>query len=268
MSRGLELRGVWAAPPGAAAVVTEVSLALAPGQVGVLLGGNGAGKTTLLRTAAGLWPPLAGRVTGAHGGRFDPARVGLVLEEPAAQFVTGTVRQEIEFVLENLEVPRSEMESRIESLLDALAIGDLASRDPRTLSAGEQQRALVAAALAPSPDLLFLDDPFLHLGHRETVPLWATLREEVRDHGIQCLVLATQDADLAAEADRVGVLAGHRLASWGPPEEVLSGPLPPEIGVPYPVDLLRRLEKRGWRVPGHRLDVPGLAERLVEAIRG
>lgn len=264
---GLELHQVWAAPPGAAAVVAEVSLSLRPGEVGVLLGGNGAGKTTLLRTAAGLWPPVSGRVTGAHGGTFDPALSGLVLEEPASQFVTGTVREELEFVLENLETPRPGIGERVDGVLESLGILHLARRDPRSLSAGEQQRALVAAALVPAPRLIFMDDPFLHLGEKETVPIWAHLRERVREGEIQCLLLATQDVDLAADADRVGVLGGHRLLAWGSPEEVLPGELPPEIGEPFSVRLLERVREWGWEVPGRRLDASGLARRLAGAIQ-
>lgn len=257
----LSLEDVDAGPP-AHPVLRSVSLTLASGEIAVLLGGNGAGKTTLIRTAAGILPPLRGRVTGPAASGFDPRFAGLILEEPQHQFVAGTVRGEIAFALEN--VGASAVSRRVSDLLDLFGLVHLGDRDPRTLSAGEQGRALAAAALAPRPRILFLDDAFLHMGPEATRQVWTRLVAAVRDGDVEALLLATHDGEAATGADRVGILEGGRLRAWGPPETVLRGPLPPGVDPPLGVWLEGRLLEAGWRLSGRGLDIPALVLRIRE----
>jgi ABC-type multidrug transport system ATPase subunit len=245
---------------GGRPVLTGVSLALGAGEVGVLLGGNGAGKTTLIRTAAGLLPPARGSVTGPAGPGFDPRFAGVLLEEPQHQFVAGTVRGEIAFALEN--VGATPADERIAELLHRFDLEPLAGRDPRTLSAGEQGRALIAAALAPRPRVLFLDDPFLHMGPGAARSIRQHLEGAVRSGDTEALLLATHDGEAAVGADRVGVLAEGQLLAWGPPGAVLRSPLPPAVDPPLGIWLEDRLRTAGWRLSGDDLDPPGLATRI------
>ncbi len=246
----LVLDGVDAAPPRASRpVLSGVSLTLHRGEIGVLLGGNGAGKSTLLRTAAGLWPAKSGTVAPPGSGGFDPARAALVLEDPGGQLVAGTVSAEIEFALENRGLPREEIAARREEALAAFDLAGLAGRDPWTLSPGGQERCLLAAAWAQRPALLLLDDPFLYLGVGESGPLWARLAGAVRAGEIGALLLATHDGELAAEADRVGILDRGRLAAWGGPEAVLRGELPEAVEPPLGLRVERAMAGRGWSVP-------------------
>ncbi len=256
------------APPGAVnPILTGVNLTLNPGDIGVLLGANGSGKTTLLRTAAGLWNPLAGRIRSPSRGEFDPTRVGLLLEDPSAQFVGGTVREEIEFALENLGLQMQVIAERVEATLERMDLNPIALRDPRTLSPGEQQRCLLATSLAPGPDVLLLDDPFLYLGPGEGYRAWRRLVEVVREGHVRAALLATHDAELATEADRVGVLAGGRLSIWGSPGDLLDHPLPEGIDPPLGPWVVDRLVEQGWRIPPGAWDPAGLAARLYEASR-
>jgi iron(III) transport system ATP-binding protein len=255
----LSLEHVDAGPQGHP-VLRDVSLTLAAGEIAVLLGGNGAGKTTLIRTAAGIQPPLGGRVRGPGEAGFDPRFAGVILEEPQHQFVAGTVRGEIAFALEN--VGASGVAERVTELLERFGLASLGDRDPRTLSAGEQGKALIAAALAPRPRILFLDDAFLHMGPGDALRVWTRLVAAVRDGDVAALLLATHDGEAATGADRVGVLAGGRLRTWGPPETVLRGALPPGVDPPLGVWLEERLRKSGWTLSGRRLDVPGLVQRI------
>jgi energy-coupling factor transporter ATP-binding protein EcfA2 len=262
------MEGADLAPPGAInPILTGVSLSLNPGEIGILLGSNGSGKTTLLRTAAGLWDPLGGRIRSPSRGEFDPTRVGLLLEDPSAQFVAGTVREEIEFALENLGLRMPIIAERVDATLQRMDLASIALRDPRTLSPGEQQRCLLAASLAPGPDLLLLDDPFLYLGPGEGYRAWQGLVEVVRTGHVQAALLATHDAELATEADRVGVLAGGELSGWGSPLEILDRPLPEGVDSPLGPWLVDRLAERGWKISPGAWDPAGLVARLHEASR-
>jgi energy-coupling factor transporter ATP-binding protein EcfA2 len=257
----LALVDVAAAPPGLARpLLTQVTLSLGGGEIGALVGGSGSGKSTLLRTAAGLWPPRAGRVAGPSAGG-----VGLVLDEPDAQFVAASVSGEIEFALEAAGLSGPALTARRDRLLQDFQLESLAARDPRRLSGGEKQRALVAAALAPEPALLLLDDPFLHVGPAGAGRLWAHLRRCLRDGRLDAVLIATGDADQAAEADRLGVLDRGRLLGWGPPAEVAVGPWPPAVEPPLAVWLEARLQGVGWRLGPGGITVEDLSTRLREA---
>jgi len=249
-------------PPGGPAVLDGVRLRLEAGQVAVLLGGNGAGKTTLLRTAAGLWPPLSGRIRPRRDG-FDPRDAGFVLDDPSAQLVAGTVAGEIEFALESLGLSGTEIRERTDRALAGFGLEPLAGRDSRTLSVGELARCVLAAAWAPGPPLLLLDDPFLYLGPAAAEGLWDRVAASVREGMVGGILLATQDGEIAAGADRVGLLDGGRLTAWGPPEDVLSLDLPRAVEPPLGPWLVRELRGRGWRLPGAGFGTARLADRIA-----
>jgi energy-coupling factor transporter ATP-binding protein EcfA2 len=229
----LELVDADLAPPGRAEpLLRGVSFRLRRGETAVLLGANGSGKTTLLRSAAGLWPLVSGSLRPPAESGFDVRRAGLLLEDPSAQFTAGTVSAEIEFGLEGLGLGPEEIAARCAAVLEALGIQGWASIDPRTLSPGEQERALLAVALAPGPPLLLLDDPFLYLGPGEARRAWSTVVEFVRGGTIGAVLLATHDPEPSRAADFLGVLSAGRLLVWGAPAEVWSRDLPPEVERP------------------------------------
>jgi energy-coupling factor transport system ATP-binding protein len=157
--------------PGRAAAVGPFSLAVHAGELHCVRGPSGCGKSTFARMLVGLIPHLyrgqfSGEVrTGAHLTTEAPlwqlsARVGLVGQNPAAQLLGATVRDEILFGIENLGMSRAEMQTRLDGVLDAFRLHDLEDRDPRTLSGGEQQKLVVAAIAARGPEVIVLDEAF------------------------------------------------------------------------------------------------------------
>jgi energy-coupling factor transporter ATP-binding protein EcfA2 len=264
----LEFQDADLAPPSATRLVlTGVNLRLRRGEVGVLLGANGSGKTTVLRTAAGLWPARRGQVSSPSRDGFDARQVGLILEEPAAQFVAGSVRGEIEFVLESLGLSMDGIRKRVDAALSVFGLESLSVRDPRSLSGGEQQRCLLAAALAPEPTLLLLDDPFLYLGPGEAGSVWGCVVDAVRSGRVGGVLLAGHDPEPAIEADLVGILEEGELRRWEHPARVLGGELPRSVETPFGPWLETRLTASGWRLSGSGWDPDRLAERVATAIR-
>lgn len=214
------------APPGRVhPVLTGVTLELARGDVAVLLGKNGSGKTTLLRSLAGLWPLRRGTLVPPAPRGFDPRRAGLVLDDPPAQLVAGSVAREVEFGLENLGFSMETAALRRDAVLDLLDLHALRDDDPHYLSPGEQERVLLAATLAPGPPVLLLDDPFLYLSPKEMWSAWRRTVERTAQGGIGALLLATHDVELALSCGRAGIIAGGRLAAWGDVAEVMSDAL-------------------------------------------
>ena len=177
-------------PGRTVAAVEEVTVAVRAGERVGVAGRTGAGKSTLALAAAGFIPRvvrarLAGRVAidGVDTSTAAPAallgRVGIVFATPANQLSASklTVREELAFGLENLGVPRTEMDPRIDSTLERLGITHLADREPFALSGGEQQRVAIASIIAMGTGVLVLDEPTAQLDPAGTVAVAELLGE-------------------------------------------------------------------------------------------
>jgi energy-coupling factor transport system ATP-binding protein len=140
------------------------------GELCLVMGPSGSGKSTLLRCINGLVPHFSGGdLRGSiRVNELDPARrspremsrmVGFVFQDPETQFVVDRVEDEIAFSLENADLTKAEMESRVSEAMELLELTQLRSRRLETLSGGEIQRVAIAAALALKPRILVLDEP-------------------------------------------------------------------------------------------------------------
>lgn len=229
----LEFRDVSRHYPGTPRpAIDRVALAIEPGEVLALIGGSGSGKTTLLRLAAGLESPDGGDVlldgTLVAGGTLvrewppERRRLGLVFQE-GALFPHLTATANVAYGLRGR--PRVAIRERTAECLRHVALEDKALRYPHELSGGERQRLALARALAPSPRLLLLDEPFSHLDPA----LRRRLREEVS--GIlaafgQTALLVTHDPeDVFAMAGRVAILEQGVLRQIGPVASVYRDPV-------------------------------------------
>lgn len=154
------------------AVASGIDATARVGGALVVLGRNGAGKSTFALTAAGLMPPVRGRLAAlpalADGLRTEPfrwrsrellPRIGSVFQQPEHQFVAATVRQELAIGPRALGSGDRAVADRTAEMLDTLRLGALADANPFTLSGGEQRRLSVATALATAPRLLVVDEP-------------------------------------------------------------------------------------------------------------
>lgn len=234
-------RDVWAQPPGAAEpVIRGVSFDIAAGEWLAVAGPNGCGKSTLALAAAGLWPLTRGRVEVA-GVALEPTaasraqlRIAAVLQEPASQLFERTVADEIVFASRNLGVDEVLLAARLSDWGARFGLVEWLDRDPRTLSAGWQQRVLLAGALASEPAVLVVDEGAAHMDGVSRALALAEIRAATR-RGL-CVLWVTQDAGEVAAADRVLRLAAGEVpvaapaASPGPPTpsilEASSGSVP------------------------------------------
>jgi energy-coupling factor transport system ATP-binding protein len=202
----------------AANVLRGISLTLARGEAVALVGGNGSGKTTLLRVLAGLKTPSSGRVifdehdlATSAGVRAARLGIGILFANPDLTLIAPTVEREIAFGLENHAWPRDAMRARVEELLIRFDLVSRRADSPLALSGGERARVGLAAALAPRPAALFIDESLSLLDAVHRGEVRALVAEARRDHAM-ALLWATQDFDEARLADRVLALDGGRLA--------------------------------------------------------
>jgi sulfate/thiosulfate transport system ATP-binding protein len=209
------------------AVVDHVSLEVEDGEFFVLLGESGSGKSTILRMIAGLTPPDEGSIV-LHGRDVTPLppqerNTGFVFQNYSL-FRHMTVAENVEFSLRVRKVPRAERAAKRDDLLALVGLAGFARRYPRQLSGGQQQRVAVARALAFSPSVLLLDEPFGALDVKIRGQLRRALRKIQRTLKIST-ILVTHDQEEAFElADRIGVIERGSLLEVAAPVELYRSP--------------------------------------------
>ncbi len=211
-------------------VLFDVHLQVSRGERVALLGPSGCGKTTLLRIIAGLEHADAGvvridgRIVAGPDVWVPPEQrgVGLVFQDYAL-FPHLNAATNVGF---GLSKPAP---TRVAELLALVGLSDKAEQFPHELSGGQQQRLALARALAPSPSLLLLDEPFSNLD----VKLRHALRTQVADvvTALQTTtVLVTHDQQEAfLFADRVAVVLKGRVCQFAPPRELYTQPASLEV---------------------------------------
>ena len=148
------------------AVVTDVNISVAQGEVVGLLGPNGAGKTTTFYIIVGLTQPDSGAVRLAENDITDlpmylRARNGIsYLPQEASVFRKLSVEANIMAILETLPLSGNDRRDRLEELLDEFGIGHVRKNLADTLSGGERRRVEIARSLVISPRFILLDEPF------------------------------------------------------------------------------------------------------------
>jgi ABC-type nitrate/sulfonate/bicarbonate transport system ATPase subunit len=180
-------------------VLGPIDFAVEQGAFVALVGPSGSGKSSLLRLIAGLAAPWMGEIR-AQG------RIGVAFQQPAL-FPWLDVAANVRFALDEAGVPRAEADRRVADWLAAVELSEFAAAHPATLSGGMAQRAALARALAPEPDLLLLDEPFAALDSLTRKEMQALL-ERVRHRTDATVILVTHDVEEAVYlADRVAVLS-------------------------------------------------------------
>lgn len=216
---------------GGREVLHGVSLSVPSGQVLALIGPNGAGKTTLLRAVSGVLPYQAGSVTirGHDLPSLSPRqRAACLAVVPQARDLPGafTVAQTVLLgrtpYINWLGQARPADLERARWAMERTHIEPLAQRRMDTLSGGEQQRVLLARALAQETPILLLDEPTTHLDLQHQSLLLNLVQELAADHQLAVL-MALHDLNLAAlYARQVALLMQGRLQVSGAPAEVLT----------------------------------------------
>lgn len=220
-------------PGGELDALSDLTLAAHAGEFVLVCGDSGSGKSTFLRALSGLVPHHFGGVASGtaaicgcdlrdHDAGRLAASCGTLLQDPETQIVMDSVRAEIAFPLENLGWEPNAVALGVEESAAALGLEHLLGRRTDELSGGELQRVALAAALAPRPELLVLDEPTSQLDPVAADELIGTLRRLNADRGTTVVIADHRIERIVEAADRVVVFDGGRIAIDAEPREFLA----------------------------------------------
>ncbi len=210
-------------------VLDHVDVEVAPGEVVGLLGPNGAGKTTTFYMLVGLLVPDEGVITlnGVDVTRmpiYKRARLGLgyLAQEPSV-FRNLTVKDNVLGVLEVMRTPSAMRRRRLDELLGDLGVAHLADRKGYNLSGGERRKVEIARALAASPSILLLDEPFVGIDPI-TVADIQDIVMKLRAKGLGILITDHNVRETLSTTDRAYLLFEGKIRVQGTSRELADDP--------------------------------------------
>ena len=210
----------------------NVSFGIEKGRLIGLLGPSGSGKTTILRMLAGLEKQDSGDIfiDGKNVNDLPPSERGIgFVFQSYALFPFMTVYDNIAYGLKVQKKDKAFIKARVAELLELVGLPDVGKRYPSQLSGGQRQRIALARALAPSPELLLLDEPFAAIDAKVRKELRTWLRETIDKIGITS-IFVTHDQDEAIEvADEIVITNKGRVEQVGNPVEIYSEPKTPFV---------------------------------------
>src|SRR5213080_4333979 len=226
-------RGELRAKHDCVAAVRDVSFAVWPGEIFVVMGLSGSGKSTLVRTLIRLIEPTAGRVElDGHDVTAADKRELLQLRRHTSSMVFQhfgllahrTVLDNVAFGLEVQGVAKSERHARASKVLSLVGLEDAANQFPDELSGGMQQRVGLARAFAVDPKVMLYDEPFSALD-----PL---IRRDMQDEVCRLqletgktMVFITHDLPEALRlGDRIAIMRDGKIVQLGTPEDLVGSP--------------------------------------------
>ena len=237
---GIDARLVKRLPPAAGGDGFELNIHLkSEAAITVLLGSSGAGKTLTLNCLGGFARADEGRILINDQLYFDAAtqlhlpprqrRCGYIFQDHAL-FPHMTVRGNLRFAAASWRGgQRLQRHRRVQELIEAFELGDLAGRKPTQLSGGQKQRAALARTLVSEPRLLLLDEPTRGLDARLRQSFYEVLRK-TRERLQAPIVLVTHDVDECLElAGHVCLMEDGRFLQSGPADQVFAQPSSAEV---------------------------------------
>jgi len=197
-----------------------------------LLGPSGCGKTTMLRMIAGFEKPTSGeiligdRVVSSDKSFVPPEKrgIGMVFQSYAV-WPHMTVFDNVAYPLKIAKIPKSEIKTKVERILETVHLSQYAARIPSQLSGGQQQRVALGRALVSEPRLLLLDEPLSNLDAK----LRESMRFEIKDiqkkFGITVVYVTHDQTEAMAMSDRIMVLNHGVIQQVARPTEIYRRPV-------------------------------------------
>ena len=244
--------------------IHNLSFDFKKGHVYGLIGANESGKTTICNIIRGFIPELyKGKLTGEIMIKGRPINdynigklatiIGYSFQNPFTQLsgVKETVYEEIAYGMENIGVPRDEMITKVNELVDMFQLNDLIDKNPYQLSGGQKQRVAIASIIALDPEVIILDEPTSQLDPKSSEDIFEIL--QLLKSQDKTVILVEHKVDLLAEyCDEILLMNQGQLVMTGPTQDILSDPSVLEYGGQLPqiaLYYLKKAQENNTKVP-------------------
>ncbi|HEV2686397.1 MAG TPA: sn-glycerol-3-phosphate ABC transporter ATP-binding protein UgpC, partial [Actinomycetota bacterium] len=212
---------------GAATVVDNLSIDIPDKEFAVLVGPSGCGKTTVLRMIAGLETVGSGDICIGDTRVNDLAPkdrdIAMVFQNYAL-YPHMNIRENMGFGLRIQQLPKSEIEARVQEAAEILGLTDLLERRPKELSGGQRQRVAVGRAIVRKPKLFLFDEPLSNLDAKLRVAMRAEISKLHRRLGATMIYVTHDQVEAMTMADRIFIMNKGVLQQSGSPMEVYAKP--------------------------------------------
>ncbi len=206
-------------------VLKNFNLTINNGEMVAILGHNGSGKSTIAKIMMGLLEVSSGEIyindKLLSQDTIEECRnhMSIIFQNPDNQFVGVTVKDDIAFGLENKNLPKEEMELRINKYLTMVSMLDFIDHAPEELSGGQKQRVAIAGALAMESELMIFDESTSMLDPKGTKEVNEMIKK-IKNEENKTIIVITHNLEEAGYADRIIVLNSGFVVADGTPEEV------------------------------------------------
>lgn len=206
-------------------VLKNFNLTINNGEMVAILGHNGSGKSTIAKIMMGLLEVSSGEIyindKLLSQDTIEECRnhMSIIFQNPDNQFVGVTVKDDIAFGLENKNLPKEEMELRINKYLTMVSMLDFIDQAPEELSGGQKQRVAIAGALAMESELMIFDESTSMLDPKGTKEVNEMIKK-IKNEENKTIIVITHNLEEASYADRIIVLNSGFVVADGTPEEV------------------------------------------------
>ncbi len=221
--------------------LVNLSLTLSTGEIGIIIGPSGCGKTSLLRTIAGFTNPQRGKILINKKIVYDSTNIKNLLEpdkrnvgmvfQDYALFPHLDIEKNILFALTRGLPSRANRSKELKctEMLKLTGLEKIRNKFPHELSGGQQQRVALARALAPSPDIILLDEPFSNLDPNLRSRLAKEVMRILRITGTSALMVTHDQQEALSLSDKLGVIFSGSLIQWCKPYDLYHQPKNAEI---------------------------------------
>ncbi|WP_411677559.1 ABC transporter ATP-binding protein [Caproicibacter sp.] len=208
-------------------VIENLNLKISEGSFTVLLGPSGCGKSTILRMIAGLEKETAGEllIDGKNVSGVEPGdrHVAMVFQNYAL-YPTMNVKENIEFGLKNLKIPKAEREKRIQEIAKMVGLGEYLSRKPQQLSGGQRQRVALARAIVKKPAVFLMDEPLSNLDAKLRNQIRTDLIELYRKLNATFVYVTHDQVEAMSMGTDIVLLEKGEIRQIGSPPEIYGKP--------------------------------------------